>query len=425
MCDKNKQVLLFVDTIVNANIGSKRYITKNVYDAAIERINRVFDDFDNLYLSFSAGKDSTVLLHLFLKIAKERGFGKVPVLLIDLEAQYKATMEHAVEIMARDDVDPIWVCLPLNLRNAVSQYQPQWICWDPEEKDKWVRQYPEVPGVITDTNYFPFFKFAMEFEEFVIEFGNWFADGEKTACIVAIRSDESFNRYRTIKNKRKETFENLAWSTKVTDNVYNFYPIYDWRTEDVWTAIGKNNWCYNKIYDLMYLQGKSIHECRICQPYGDDQRAGLDLFRSCEPETWAKVVDRVSGANFGNIYCKSYLLGHRSVVLPEGHTWKSYTEFLLATIPQYEAEWYIEKFKVFEKWWEKHGYPVDKWSDAKLKKGDIRLVGPDGRVYTKGPSWERLAKCILKNDKLCKSLSFSQTKNQFRKYITMREMYGY
>ena len=246
-------------------------------------------------------------------------------------------------------------------------------------------------------------------------FAEWFAQGKLTACGVAIRADESINRFRTIKNDRKETFKGRGWTTRITENTFNFYPIYDWRTEDVWTAVGRHGWEYNKIYDLMFIQGKSIHEQRICQPYGDDQRKGLDLFRRLEPETWAKVVNRVSGANFGNIYCQTWLLGDRKLVRPEKFkSWKEFTEFLLATIPRYEAEWYRGKFRKFLDWWAVHGYPdgIPDEADPKLESSK------------KAPSWRRLAKCILKNDKLCKGLSFSQTKNEYEKYLELKRKYG-
>ena len=107
------------------------------------------------------------------------------VLFIDLEAQYKATIDHAAEILLRDDVKAYWICLPINLRNAVSAFQPQWICWDPKEKDKWVREMPTYGCVINDEKYFPFFRFGMEFEEFIIEFAKWLKSNnydKKTAC---------------------------------------------------------------------------------------------------------------------------------------------------------------------------------------------------------------------------------------------------
>lgn len=404
----------------------KQYTEQNVYDAAKERLRYIFSQFnDKVIFSFSAGKDSSVMIHLAKEVAGEMNCLPLKVLFIDLEAQYKLTIDHAEEIMTADWVDPYWICLPLHLRNAVSCFEPQWVCWNPDEKERWVRELPEHKGVISNPDDLPFFRYGMEFEEFVVDFAQWLAKGEEWAVGVGIRSNESFNRYRTLFDSRKQPYKEKPWTTLVVDNVFNFYPIYDWTTEDIWTAVGKFDYSYNHIYDLMYQQGKSIHECRICQPYGDDQRKGLDLFRTCEPETWAKVVDRVAGSNFGNIYCRSYLLGHMKVVLPEGHTWKTYTEFLLATIPKCEAEWYMTKFRVFIKWWEDKGYPADEWPDAKLKKGDDRLIGPDGRRYTKGPAWERLAKCILKNDKLCKSLSFAATKGQYSKYQRMKEEYGY
>jgi len=393
----------------------KYYEDINVYDAAVSRYEQVFEEFGHkVYFSFSAGKDSTVMVHLALEVARHMGCLPINLLLIDLEAQYKATMDHAEEIMTHPDVNPYWICLPLHLRNSVSVYQPQWLCWDPDEKEKWIRQLPKHPGVVSDQSHFDFYKFGMEFEEFVVEFGKWFANGERAACGVGIRSDESLNRYRTLRNEHKDTWGGRMWTTRVVDNLYNFYPVYDWRTEDIWGAIGKNNWSYNKIYDLMYQQGKSIHECRICQPFGDDQKAGLNLFRSCEPETWAALVDRVSGANFGNIYCKSFLMGHMKVILPVGHTWKSYTEFLLETIPCYEKAWYIEKFDKFIAWWADNGYPD----------GIPDEVEPKLESSKKAPSWRRLAKVILKNDKMCKTLSYGQTKNQFRKYRELRDEYG-
>ena len=311
---------------------SKKYLKKNVFDAALERIKIIFDEFEKVYISFSGGKDSGVALNLVLDYMRKNNITKkIGVLVVDLEGQYYETVKY-IQAMLEDNADliiPYWVCLPLNLRNAVSVYQPFWCCWEPGLGDKWIRQYPNFPA-ISDQDFFPFYRYRMEFEEFVPEFGKWFSGGEKTACLVGIRSDESLNRFRTIASQNKVTYNNLNWTTKIADNVYNCYPIYDWRTEDIWTANGKNGWQYNKLYDLFYKAGVSIHDMRICQPYGDDQRIGLNLFRIIEPETWARVVNRVSGANFGNIYCGTKALGYRQVQLPEGHTWKSYTKLLLA-----------------------------------------------------------------------------------------------
>jgi len=255
----------------------------------------LFDEFSNFYVSFSGGKDSGVLLNLVIEEAKKRHRLPVDVLIIDLEAQYAHTIEFISLMVERKEINAFWVCLPLSLRNAVSQFQPKWICWEPREKDRWLRIMPSHPSVISNGTYFPFFKFGMEFEEFVTEFGKWYCDIKMTscACLVAIRADESLNRYRTVKNRRKQKFNNYFWTTRLSDNLYNAYPIYDWHVSDIWIANGRFNWTYNHIYDLMHKAGLSLAQQRLCQPFGDDQRKGLWLYQILEPQTWQKLVERV------------------------------------------------------------------------------------------------------------------------------------
>jgi len=392
----------------------KKYLNKNVYDSTIERLEFIFNNFKKVYLSFSAGKDSGLMLNMALDVAKKTNKLPLSVLLIDMEAQYKHTIDYAARMLSIPEIKPYWICLPIHLRNSVSQYQPHWLCWDIDKKDAWVRNYPEHSGVIKNEDYFPFFFKGMEFEEFVPLFGEWFAEGEDTACIVAIRSDESLNRFRTIASTSKSTYQNKQWSTKLSEHLYNFYPIYDWRTEDIWVANHNQNYDYNKIYDLMYLAGLTIHQMRLCQPYGDDQRKGLYLFKILEPETWTKVVNRVEGANFGNRYSENNktTLGNYKINLPQGHTYESYAKFLLNTMPPYLREHYQKKFDKFWKYWEKEGYEVmpDK-SDLKLE------------AQKKAPSWRRICKVLLKNDYWCKGLSFGQTKYELEKQIEIINKY--
>lgn len=404
-------------------MSTKIYSDRNVYDAALERYRMIFREFDRICVSFSNGKDSGVLLNIAIDVAREQGKLPVTALYIDMEAQYHHSIEFTYRMFNRPEVEGYWVCLPLHLRNAVSQFQPHWLCWDPDKKEAWVRDLPDNKYVISHEGYFPFFRRGMEFEEFVPEFANWFSQGKKTACLVGIRSDESLNRFRTIRNEYKVTYRDYMYSTKLFPNenkeIYNFYPIYDWQTRDIWICNGKNEYDYNKIYDIMNLGGVSIHKQRLCQPYGDDQRQGLYLFKILEPDTWAKIVNRVEGANFGNRYSENdkTTLDNYKVNLPEGHTYRSYAKFLLATMPPYLSQHYREKIFKFLVWWKNHRQEIG--LDLIPDSADPKL-----EAARKMPSWRRICKVLLKNDYWCKGLSFSQTKKEMEKQIEMITRYN-
>lgn len=385
---------------------------KTVLEAAKERISWTFDNFEMIYLSFSAGKDSTVMLHLVAEEARKRN-KKIGLLLVDLEGQYKFTIEHAEASYKEyeDVVEPYWVCLPISLRNAVSVYEPKWVCWDDEQKDNWIRELP--PLGIHDSKYFEFFERGMEFEEFVPLFGEWYAQGKSCACFVGIRTDESLNRYRTIASSSKITKDGKQYTTKVTDNVYNVYPVYDWRTQDIWTYHGKHkDKRYNKLYDYMHKAGLTIHQQRICQPYGDDQRRGLWLFHLIEPETWSKIVARVNGANSGALYIQENgnINGYHKIKCPDGHNWESFARMLIGSMPPKTKEHYENKILLFINWWKDRGYP-----DGIPDEADLAL-----EMKRDVPSWRRVCKSLLRNDYWCKGLGFSQHKSKaYQKYLDL------
>lgn len=392
----------------------KRKLGFDVYTAAKERISYTFDTFEKIYLSFSAGKDSTVMLHMVMDEAIKRK-RKIGVLLIDLEGQYKLTIEHALSCfeMYKEFIEPYWVCLPIHLRNGVSVYEPFWKCWDKEAEKSWIRDMPK--KCISDVEYFPFFHDGMEFEEFVPLFGDWYSKGEPCACFVGIRADESLNRFRTIASTSKIRKDDKNFTTLVINTTYNIYPIYDWKTSDIWIYHAKFPLKpHNRLYDLMYMAGLTISQMRICQPYGDDQRRGLWLFHLIEPETWARVVARVNGANSGSLYVNESgnVTGYRKISKPSGHTWQSFANLLINSMPPKSKIHYQNKISIFNKWWIDRGYPegIPDEADYKLE------------AEKKVPSWRRVCKSLLRNDYWCKGMSFTQQRSEaYDKYLKLME----
>lgn len=390
---------------------TRRRLGVDVLAAARARIDYVLSRFARVCVSFSGGKDSTVLLHLVMERAVERGL-RVGVLFIDWEAQFRLTIEHVEEMFARyrDHIDPFWVALPLTTTNAVSMIEPEWTCWDPAKRELWVREPPE--RAITDTAELPFHYPETTFEEFVDDFGQWYsehgptttgdpASGSRlTAQLVGIRCGESLNRWRALAMK-KAAFQGARWTTRKAANVWNAYPLYDWHTSDLWTFHARTRLPYNRLYDRMHQAGLTPHQMRICEPYGDEQRKGLWLYHAIEPETWPRVCARVAGANSGALYAaeRGNILGNRRIELPAGHTWQSFAEFLLETMPAQTAEHYRDKIAVYVR-----------YCEHKLDMGPLVDTAPGDTGGKDIPSWRRICRALLRNDFWCSSLSFSPQK---------------
>jgi predicted phosphoadenosine phosphosulfate sulfurtransferase len=394
-------------------MSKKIYIEQNVLEASKKRIEEVFNNFDRIYISYSGGKDSTVMTHLVMDEAKKRN-RVVGLLIIDLEAQYTETIKHIESMIEtyKDNIDLHWFCGELLLRNGVSDFEPKWVCWDEEKKDIWVRSKPKLASDLTK---YDFYVPKMEFEEFMVLFGKWYSQDKLCGGFIGIRSDESLHRYRAITSDKKDlTFNGYKWTTKISSNLFNIYPIYDWRTEDIWVFHLKNSHLeYNRVYDLMTKAGVKFSNQRLCQPFGDDQKKGLWLYHLLEPMTWYKLLNRVSGVNSGALYVqeKGNMTGAGDVTKPINHTWESYTNFLLKSLPKKMQDHYRERFVKFIAGWKQRGY--DKIPDE---------APHDLEVKCWAPSWKRMARCILRNDYYCKGLGQTQPKSEaYEKYKAIKE----
>ncbi len=382
----------------------KQFRDVDVLQAARHRIKETFDSVERVYIAFSGGKDSSVMLHLVMEEARRRK-QKVGVMFIDFEAQYSETIAHVEEMfhMYRWDIDAHWICVPMLLRNAVTNYEPRWVCWDEDKKDIWIRSKPEKYKTVED---YPFCLPKMEFEEFIVLFGEWYGQGKKTAGFVGIRAQESLHRYCAVATweKRDLTLNNRRWTTKIVADVYNVYPIYDWLSEDIWRFhAAYPDKPHNKIYDKMQMAGVPLSQQRLCQPFGDDQRRGLWLYHILEPETWFKLIARVNGANSGALYVEESgsIMGYNKISKPAGHTWKSFCNLLLQTMPKKTRDHYAIRFKKFIYGWHNRGY-----------KSIPEESPPELEAQCWAPSWRRMCKVLLRNDWWCKGLGQTQPKSE-------------
>lgn len=431
----------------------RSYVEKNVFDALQERLKLIFQEFDNIYVSFSGGKDSGLLLNLVLdyqkKYAPEKRIG---VFHQDFEAQYTVTTEYIERTFKRieKDVEPYWVCLPMATRTALSSYEMFWYPWDDKKKEAWVRPMPEHDYVINmENNPITTYKYRMHQEDLAKQFGRWYSmshEGKKTVCLLGMRADESMQRYSGFLNK-KYGYQDECWISRQFKDVWCASPLYDWSTSDIWHANYLFNYDYNRLYDLYYMAGLNASQMRVASPFNDYSKDSLNLYRVIDPEIWAKLIGRVQGANFACIYGRSKAMGYRNVTLPEGHTWESYTKFLLDTLPVRLRNNYVKKFNTSIKFWHNTGGGLDEETIEELLEHGYKIrrngvsnytLNKKSRVVFEGripdhtddikstkdiPSWKRMCYCILKNDHICRFMGFGLTRQQQKRIDIIKMKY--
>lgn len=431
----------------------RHYVEMNVYDALQQRFDYIFSEFDNIYVSFSGGKDSGLLLKLILDYRKKHGIEKkIGLFHLDFEAQYTVTSNFVEETFEThlDEIEPYWVCLPMATRTAVSNHEMFWYPWDDTKKDLWVRNMPKKDYVINiDNNPIFHYHYKMHQEDLSRQFGRWYRDihgKKKTICLLGMRAVESLHRYNSIINKTNP-YQDQPWITKSFKNVWMASPLYDWRTNDVWAAYYKFGYSYNHLYDLYYKAGLKPSQMRVASPFNDYAKDSLNLYRIIDPDIWLKLIGRVQGANFTSIYGKTRALGYRSVRLPEGHTWESYTKFLLDTLPENIRNNYIEKFNTSIEFWHETGGGLPDVAIRELERKGYKIIRNGTSNYTKDkktrvifegnipddtddikftkdiPSWKRMCYCILKNDHICRTMGFGLNRQQRKRVNIMTEKY--
>ncbi len=425
---------------------------KNVYDASNERIEFIFKNFERVYISFSGGKDSGVMLNLTLDYMRKNNITeKIGLLVMDNECNFTSSLDFMHSIIKNniDLLDVYWCCLPITLPCTVSSYHIDWQCWNVKEESKWVAPRPKKPYVVTWENKpFDWFRENMLDKEFYDLFGEWFSQGKKTACLIGIRCDESLNRFRAIMNDKKIMLGGKYWTKqkdKTMPHVYNCYPIYDWKVQDIWVANAKFDWEYNKLYDMFWKAGLTIAQMRVASPFMSESKSSLNLYRVIDPHVWQTLCARVHGANFVATYGKQ--ISYNSFKLPAGHTWKSFVKFLLDTLPKETSENFKMRFIQSIKFWGRVGRGLDEKTIQELDRGGVsfKINGftNHGRqtkrrvVIQSYPdhldmlscnnsdvaSWKRFAITILKNDHTCKYMGLAPTKEQAERQREIQKKY--
>jgi len=312
----------------------KFYLPQNVYDAALDRIRWLYDEFEEVVVSFSGGKDSTTVFNLALQVAREKGRLPLKVLFLDQEAEWQSVVDYVREIGQTPDVQLLWYQIPLKLFNSASS-DADWLhCWEPGAE--WMR--PQEPNAITENRYGTD-RFAELFKAISkVDFGD-----RSTAQLTGVRCEESPDR--AVGLTTQATYKHVTWGKILHKdlNHYTFHPIYDWSYTDVWKAIHGNGWRYCPIYDEQYRYGVKLQHMRVSNLHHETSFVSLYYLQEIERDTWNRLCKRLPGINtLGHLKDSAYKCA--AELPPMFRDWKEYRDHLLNNLIVHPEQ--QEKYRV-------------------------------------------------------------------------------
>jgi predicted phosphoadenosine phosphosulfate sulfurtransferase len=299
---------------------------RDVFDDALMRTQALYEEGHRVVVSFSAGKDSGIILELAILAAEATGNLPVDVVMRDEEIMFPGTYEYAERVAARPEVNFHWIYACQPVLNVFDRANPYFWVFDPLlEPEQWVRQPPDIAKRIPEHN----INQISNLQKFPP------AEGKKLYVIMGLRVSESSNR-------RAGLHSSGGYRTIHPDKGGGFYkarPIYDWEDGDVWKAVQEFQWDYNTAYDVMFRHGMAASKMRIAPPtmnrHGIDS---LNMARKAWPRWFNRVADRLNGVRTAAQFGKRAVQPYRK----QGETWE---ECFYRTCVDEAPDWIAKRAK--------------------------------------------------------------------------------
>ncbi len=270
----------------------KYVLSRNVYDAALDRIRWLFEEFDNkVSVSNSGGKDSTVVVELALAVARERDALPLNVTWLDQECEFQSTVDYQRWMADRPEINFHWYQIPFKLYNATNHENPWLNVWG--EGEEWVR--PKESDSIHVNDFYYRGEKVDRFKDVLTEINLRSGGG---AILTGMRNEESPARrlfMTTAPAYKWVTWGSEGWMREGFEPYWMFHPIYDWSYRDVWKAINENKWKYNKHYDVQFQYGVGVKNMRVSNYHHETALSALYYLQEAEPQTWEAATKRLRG----------------------------------------------------------------------------------------------------------------------------------
>jgi predicted phosphoadenosine phosphosulfate sulfurtransferase len=323
--------------------------SENVLEMAIKRLEWIFDEFDNVMVSSSGGKDSTVLFELAYQVAKAKDRLPLNLLFIDQEAEWQATVDVIEEQMTRPGVRPFWLQVPFRIFNATSATDHWLNAWEPGKEDLYV--HPHHPIAQTQ-NVYGTDRF---YELFVRVMQRTFGETSKSCSLSGMRAEEAPTR--RLGMGFAQCYKWITWGgwNDYRYDQFLFSPLYDWSYTDIWKAIHSHGWPYNRVYDAMYQRGDSPRTMRVSNLHHEHAVNSLFMLQEIEPATYERLVARIEGIHMAATLGKENFYAPKTLPFMFS-SWLEYRDFLMAKLidpdmrPRLERRFYMVDRRTPPEW---------------------------------------------------------------------------
>ena len=302
----------------------KIFKATNVFDEALERVRYLFDEFDDVGVWFSGGKDSTVTLEIALRVAEEKNRLPIPVIFVDQEAEWRAVIDYTRGVMNDPRVEPYWIQVPIKLFNATSMDEAWLNCW--AEGEVWMRD-KEKNSI--HTNEYGTDRFYGIFPRILKH--HW--KGKRIAVLGGVRAEESPNRASGLTTG--QTYKHVTWGKVENAKLehYTFYPLYDWSYRDIWKAIHANQWRYCTVYNEYYRFGIQPIKMRVSNLHHETAVDQLFYLHEIEGDTWNALTKRLKGINQTKHMSKQEMFAAKELPFMF-RDWAEYRDYLVDNLVQ-------------------------------------------------------------------------------------------
>lgn len=355
------------------------YLKKTVLEAALDRIRYLFDEFPEVVVGFSGGKDSTVILNLALQVAEEKGRLPLRVMFIDQEGEWQSVIDYVREVFQDPRVKPWWFQIPFLIENATSTRENFLHCWEPGKQDIWMR--PQEPDSVKDNIYGVKFWKHLFTNIPAVEY-----KGRKMCFLGGVRCEESMTR--RVGLTTAATYKHITWGRKLDDRGlhFTFYPIYDWSYTDVWKYIHSNKIRYCRLYDSLFQHGVAVNKMRVSNLNHETAVHALFFLQEVEPETWNRLTRRLGGISMAGQMKKEAFTTVKE--LPwMFRDWREYRDYLLDKLIDPRDAKRRKKFK--DKFARMDKRYADLPDQEDMVKTQISAILCNDWLMTKITNWER------------------------------------